>query len=1291
MSKYLLTLTLLLALSTASYAAVVGDFEDVTLDGWWSNDATLSQGMSGVTLGSSSMQIDAPGGWKMAALMSAVPNLAALGSGADIGATATISLDITIADADTDGTWINSEIVINAQNNDDNGANNNLGWTGLGGQDLVVDGAPHNYEWTITPALRDAIAGADDTIGWFEVVIVTNNDANSITLQVDNVQINEPATDAVVGNFEDETLDGWTSDATISQGTVGVTLDSASLKVDAAGGWQAVGKLDAKPWKTLIGSGPILLSADITVIDADVVGASWMNVEMVINGQGDGGYTLGWNPLGGQDAIRDGAPHTYTWSINQLMADKIAANDDNIGWFEIFIVANNDATSVVMYIDNVRIYQPEPVGNEPSGLVIGDFETDVDGWWLPGDATAIITQTTAAGATSGTGALLIEDGAGWKGTARLDAKPYRTILGSEGAKITMDVTASPEDVPGGWLNMEVVINAQNNDDNGANNNIGWVGLGQQGTPIDGQPSTITWELPEDLRIAISQTDDTIGWFELVIIKNSGDVAKIYVDNIAVWPAPEPPSYPYGYLIGDFEIGMDNWGANDATLSQSETGATLGSMALRSEVPTGWHMNCVLSVTEYFDVFAAGARLVADITVLPEDYDAGWGNIEMLINSENIGWRSLGTKAPIVDGEPHTYLWELDDALRSDIKNGTPGGWFEIFFITNSDASAPVYYLDNIWIFIPEKATYPSPANGATDIDVLTPISWLAGGGGIEHDVFIGTDLAAISNVNRDNIDAYPNVTYILTEETTLDLPRFDLSTTYYWRVDEIEDSNNIVTGDIWNFTVTNNINLEDFESYTDYADLTATWNDANELSTDIAHQGAQAMMLYADNRKAPYYAEATLTLPDHFADMTDGDMGFMELFFYGDPNNAPEQFYARLEDSQGNSAIKAYPGDPADITKEEWQIWRITLADFLGVNLADVATLSIGFGDPDFPAAGGKVWEVYVDDIRLFPARCILELRDPAFAAIDYAPIGVNPGDCVINYSELAILVSDWLMTDAILPTSIEDPNEEGGRVAIYTLDIGSGTEVIADSNDPTPEGTLNGSATWVSPGYDGTGYAVNFDGSNGRIDLGTWDPSEGTGHLGLSAWIRWSGDLSVDHQGIIGKRSAWGNTNAMRWFLETDPLGRLGFRQYWEAGVDLFSEEGILNPFIGKWAHVAVSFDGTDVVIYLNGAEVASGPFVLADMPDAGIGIGNTHGGGGGETFSGDIDEVQIYNRALSAEEVAYLADLTKGDGQLDVPIASVADISSDEPAGQKSINLKDFAVLASYWLEKDMAVVFE
>ena len=127
------------------------------------------------------------------------------------------------------------------------------------------------------------------------------------------------------------------------------------------------------------------------------------------------------------------------------------------------------------------------------------------------------------------------------------------------------------------------------------------------------------------------------------------------------------------------------------------------------------------------------------------------------------------------------------------------------------------------------------------------------------------------------------------------------------------------------------------------------------------------------------------------------------------------------------------------------------------------------------------------------------------------------------------------------------------------------------------------------------------------------------------------------------------------------------------------------MTPHIGRWAHAAATFDGTTARIYLNGREIASGPFVLADKPDAGIAIGNTHNqDSSAETYYGDLDEARIYNRALSPAEVAYLADTTPGDGELHVPVPSPAELYEAEAQGSRGVNFKDFAVLAEIWLEE-------
>jgi hypothetical protein len=117
---------------------------------------------------------------------------------------------------------------------------------------------------------------------------------------------------------------------------------------------------------------------------------------------------------------------------------------------------------------------------------------------------------------------------------------------------------------------------------------------------------------------------------------------------------------------------------------------------------------------------------------------------------------------------------------------------------------------------------------------------------------------------------------------------------------------------------------------------------------------------------------------------------------------------------------------------------------------------------------------------------------------------------------------------------------------------------------------------------------------------------------------------------------------------------------------------------------------DGTskNMQIYLDGASVVSG--TTAVLPKD---LGNTTQNWLGRSqfatdayFTGSLDDFRIYNRVLSKSEVAYLGDSTPADGQIYIPLGSDADLYSAEPAGSKKINLKDFAMLASGWLEEKL-----
>lgn len=1120
----------------------------------------------------------------------------------------------------------------------------------------------------------------------------------------------------VVGNFETG-LDGWFSnDATLSQSTTGATLDSSAMQVDAPGTWKQAALLDAKSHMDILGTGGTI-SMDITMSDADTDGTE-MSAQVVINGEDAGTNNIGWRELSWHDLVLDGAPHSYSWEIDQALADDIAAADaSTIGWFEMVLVCNNDANNVTFQVDNIQIKEPPLT----LSFTIGDFESDVDGFSAGGDVD--LSQTTT-GATTGSGALEVNPvdayTSGFKWAFQSNNQGVFAAALGFNARLVADVTVIPSEwvSDGGdgdiWLNLgDVAIQGDG---------LGWTQFTNDGADFSvyGQEAiddihqmTITWDLsgfdwstlpssPTWAQIIFSTNFDTNGGTLTSIGNFYFDNIRIETDQEVLGPKIEP------FVLGDWEQDLDNWvlqGSN--TYSFSTTGASLNEYALAVEMTqTDWNEALKLDIINsdpnskdaILQALKDGQYIQVELTRLVADFPGGtddWGHsgLHFIFNAGGDAWSNYYQSDYFNwwvrahgDSIKSTVTWEYLSVLESmDLDNVN---FFEFTIVPNYGASygSGTYILDNLRILPRLKATKPAPAAGSTEVNREVVLSWLEGIHIVGQNVYIGTKMSDVSSVNQDNLGDYPDVLFQATgpDESMLDMGILDLDTTYYWKVDQVGDANNVGTkeGDVWSFTVANYIMLEDFESYEDIVALNAAWPDANDLSTDIVNSGSQAMKTVYDNAVSPYYTELSYTLPAGLNDLTQQGARGLRASFYGDPNNQDEWMYVLLEDDQANSSVVFYDGDPENLKKEQWQAWEISLLSFDAVDLSNVTRIAFGFGDPENPIAG-TAGVMYFDDVQLFPGRCIFSERTADFANIDIAPLSLG-GDCEVGYGELLIIARDWLAVDAILPAGSVDPNSPGGGlVGHYKLDEGEGT-TTAEGVAGIENGTFNGGVSWVTPGYDGTGAAINVDGSQGSmVQIGTWDPSAGTGQMTISLWMKWAGVFGGGTQGIIGKRDSWGSSGAMRWFIETGDGGGLRLR----TESDTIGEygNGFLDSYEGTWAHLAVTFDGVTASIYVNGQEVASGPFELDDMVDASIGIGNTHGAGNAdsdECFNGQIDEVQIYNRALSVDEVRYLADLTKGDGELYVPVPSQADFSSDEPAGQKSINFKDFAVLASYWL---------
>jgi len=225
---------LLLSVASTSYGVVIGDFE-AALDGWNADQGVLTFSPLGATLNYLALQVTNDGGWKLNAKFDAKPHRVTMG----VKGT-TITADVTAFEADiTGGTWMNVELVINAQNNNDAGANNNVGWKSIGARDIVRDGQSHKYTWEIPDELAAAIALTDANIGWFEIALVSNTNATAVKFYMDNVQLNDPAKKIV-----------WVSAMYPSTDDVNVPSDQGFVDVLTAAGY----KVDYQKG-TLVGTG----------------------------------------------------------------------------------------------------------------------------------------------------------------------------------------------------------------------------------------------------------------------------------------------------------------------------------------------------------------------------------------------------------------------------------------------------------------------------------------------------------------------------------------------------------------------------------------------------------------------------------------------------------------------------------------------------------------------------------------------------------------------------------------------------------------------------------------------------------------------------------------------------------------------------------------------------------------------------------------------------------------------------------------------------------------------------
>ena len=280
---------------------------------------------------------------------------------------------------------------------------------------------------------------------------------------------------------------------------------------------------------------------------------------------------------------------------------------------------------------------------------------------------------------------------------------------------------------------------------------------------------------------------------------------------------------------------------------------------------------------------------------------------------------------------------------------------------------------DVWSFITEGAvSNPNPSNGALDVSQSPILTW-SPGFGASHEVYFGTDASSLELKGSGNLGS-----------ERYDPGQLEWNTTYYWRVDEANNANadSPWTGPLWSFATANFLIIDDMENYNDLEEgepgsnrIYLAWVDGFDNPTIngsivghanapfaeqlIVHGGNQSMPFSYDN--AVGKSEATLTLTSN-RDWTFKGINTLTIWFRGGSGNAAENMYVALNDS---AVVNHDNPNAAQIGS--WTEWNIDLTRFAdqGVNLANVNSITIGFGNRANPTAGGSGM-MYFDDIRLY-------------------------------------------------------------------------------------------------------------------------------------------------------------------------------------------------------------------------------------------------------------------------------------------------------------------------------------
>ena len=235
-----------------------------------------------------------------------------------------------------------------------------------------------------------------------------------------------------------------------------------------------------------------------------------------------------------------------------------------------------------------------------------------------------------------------------------------------------------------------------------------------------------------------------------------------------------------------------------------------------------------------------------------------------------------------------------------------------------------------------------------------------------------------------------------------------------------------------------------------------------------------------------------------------------------------------------------------------------------------------------------------------------------------------------LSSSEVSTLYAETASTVESLDPLSEDTTD--------TLQVLGDSSCVAtyrfENNEDDLSGNYNGTGTAIQYAAGRYGQAASFNGSSSGMDVAQGALPSGGNARSVSMWIK----TTTSTYSSLVRYGAASTNNYFLISLYADATTNVGVH-FWSNDVTVNVGSAL---FDGNWHQLAMTYDGTNVKIYVDGVQKGSTANLGTTNTTAStIRIGyqaNPDGSGAGSYFDGEMDQLRFFNKALSASEVTTL-----------------------------------------------------